>query len=93
MASFDVKSLFANIPLKVTNLIIKSLFHDGCAQFQGIGQTQIKKLPNWICQTTNLQFNGKFYTEIDVVAMCSPIPSRLEALVFLCFARPSFRKH
>jgi len=31
MAPFDVKSLFTNIPLKfITNLIVKSLFHDGC---------------------------------------------------------------
>jgi len=45
MASFDVKSLFTNIPLKfTTNLIVKSLFHDDCTQFQGISQTQMKKL-------------------------------------------------
>jgi len=44
MASFDVTSLFTNIPLKfTTNLTIKSLFHDGCTQFQGISQTQMKK--------------------------------------------------
>ena len=34
MASFDVKSLFTNIPWKfTTNLIVKSLFHDGYTQF------------------------------------------------------------
>jgi len=37
IASFDVKSLFTIIPLKfTTNLIVKSLFHDRCTQFQGI---------------------------------------------------------
>ena len=71
IASFDVKSLFTNIPLKFTTnlLIIKSLFHDGCTQFQGISQTQIKKLLKWICQSTTFQFNGKFYKQIDGVAM------------------------
>ena len=76
MASFDVKSLFTNIPLKfTTNLIVKSLFHDGCTQFQGISQTQMKKLLKWICQSTTLQFNGKFYKQIDGVAMGSSMPT------------------
>ena len=49
IASFDVKNLFKNIPLKfTTNLIVKSLFHDGFIQFQGISQTQMKKLLKWI---------------------------------------------
>ena len=34
IAPFGVKSLFTNILLKfTTNLIVKSLFHDGCTQF------------------------------------------------------------
>jgi len=82
MASFDVKSLFTNIPLKfTTNLIIKSLFHDGCTQFQGISQTQMKKLLKWICQSTTFQFNGKFYKQIDGVAMGSPIAPLLADVI------------
>jgi len=74
MASFDVKSLFTNIPLNfTTNLIVKSLFHDGCTQFPGINQTQMKKLLKWFCQSTTFQFNDKFYKKIDGVAMGSPI--------------------
>jgi len=57
---------FTNIPLKfTTNLIVKSLFHEGCTQFQGISQTQMKKVLKWICQNTIFQFNGKFYKQID----------------------------
>jgi len=74
MASFDVKSLFPNIPLKfTTNLIVKSLFHDGCTQFHGITQNQMKKLLKWICQSTTFQFIGKFYKQIDGVAMGFPL--------------------
>jgi len=49
------------------NLIVKSLFHDGCTRFQGISQTQMKKLLKWNCQSTSFQFNGKFYKQIDGV--------------------------
>ena len=82
MASFDVKSVFTNIPLKfTTNLVVKSLFHDGCTQFQGISQTQMKKLLKWICQSTTFQFNGKFYKQIDGVAMGSPIAPLLADVI------------
>ena len=76
MASFDVKSLFTNIPLKfTTNLIVKSL------QFQGISQTQMKKLLKWTFQGTTFQFNGKFYKQIDGVAMGSPIAPLLADVI------------
>ena len=28
---------------------------------------------NWTCKNTVLQFNEKYYTKVDGVAMCSPI--------------------
>jgi len=74
MASLDVKSLFINIPSKfTTNLNMKSSFHDGRTQFQRISQAQMKKLLTWICQSTNFQFNGKFYIQLDGAAVGSPI--------------------
>jgi len=82
VASFDVKSLFTNIPSKFnTNLIIKSLFQDGCTQIQGISQTQMKKLLKWICQSTTFQFNGKYCKQIDGVAMGSRIAPLLADVI------------
>jgi len=73
---------FTNIPLKfTTNLIVKSLFHEGCTQFQGISQTQMKKVLKWICQNTIFQFNGKFYKQIDGVAVGEPIAPLLADVI------------
>jgi len=55
--------------------------NDACTQFQGISQTQMKKLPKWICQSTTFQFNGKFYKQIDSVAMGSPIAPLLADVI------------
>ena len=55
--------------------------NDACTQFQGISQTQMKKLPKWICQSTTFQFNGKFYKQIYGVAMGSPIAPLLADVI------------
>jgi len=40
----------------------------------------MKKL-KWICQSTPSQFNGKFYKQIDGVAMGSPIAPLLADVI------------
>ena len=72
LASFDVKSLFTNIPVDFTIQIIpKKLFSDKLTRFDGMNKGQFRKLLNWTCRTTTLQFDGKFYHQIDGMAMGS----------------------
>ena len=74
LASFDVKSLFTNIPVNFTiQIILQKLFPDKSTRFYGMNKTQFRKLLNWTCKTTTLQFDGKFYHQIDGMAMGSPL--------------------
>ena len=67
-ASFDVKILFTNIPVDFTiQVILKKLFPDKSTSFYGM------KLLNWTCKTTTSKFDGKFYHQIDDMAMGSPL--------------------
>ena len=74
LASFDAKNLFTNIPLKFTiDIILRKLFPDSETKLFGMNKNQFKKLLNWTCINGTLQFNGKFYQQIDGVAMGSPL--------------------
>ena len=73
-ASFDVKSLFTNIPVDFTiQIILQKLFPDKSTKFYGMNKRQFRKLLNRTCKTTTLQFDGKFYHQIDGMAMGSPL--------------------
>ena len=84
MASFDVESLFTNIPLKETiDLCVDLLFHDR-SNIDGISKDYFHELLN-ICMSESLiLFDGEFYKQIDGVAMGSPLGPTF-ANVFLCF--------
>ena len=83
MCSFDVKRLFTNIPMDFTvNLILDKVFADKEYKFHGLNRTELRKMLNWTCKNTVLQFNEKYCTEVDGVAMGSPI-ALLMADVFM----------
>ena len=72
LASIDVKSLFTNIPVDFTiQIILQKLFPDKSTRFYGLNKRQFRKLLNWTCKTTTLQFDGKFYDQIDGMAIGS----------------------
>ena len=74
MVSFDVSSLFTNIPVDFTiDLIISKVFANGVKKFHGLSKLQLRKMLNWTSKMTTLQFNGSFYQQVDGVAMGSPI--------------------
>ena len=74
LASFDVKSLFTNTPVDFAiQIILQKLFPDKSTRFYGMNKRQFRKLLNWTCKTTTLQFDGKFYHQIDGMAMGSPL--------------------
>ena len=78
LVSFDVKSLFTNIPVDFTiNLILEKLFPENSTLFYDMTKKQFKKLLNWTCKSSTFQFNGKFYKQLDGVAMGSPLAPAL----------------
>ena len=73
MCSFDVKSLFTNVPLaEVINICISQLYHSDITP---------PNFPECICRelltmaTVNVQFsfNNDMYMQVDGVAMGSPL--------------------
>ena len=75
MVSFDVKSLFTNIPVDfVTDIILKEIYgSDSTKKVYGLTKRQFKNLLVWTTKRTTLNFNGSFYEQIDGVGMGSPI--------------------
>ena len=73
MASFDIKSLFTNIPLDETiNIAANSLYSDNNS-FLSLSITQFRKFLGLAVKNTLFYFNDKLYRQIDGVAMGSPI--------------------
>ena len=75
MVSFDVKSLFTNIPVDfVTDIILKEIYgSDSTKKVYGLTKRQFKNLLVWTTKRTTLNFYGSFYEQIDGVGMGSPI--------------------
>ena len=84
MASFDVESLFTNIPLKETiDLCVDIFFYDR-TNIDGITKDYFHDLLT-ICMSESLVlFDGEYYKQINGVAMGSPLGPTF-ANIFLCF--------
>ena len=83
MASFDIDSLFTNLPLDETiDLCISKLFK-GKTKYIGLTKTEFKTLLNFAAKKSFFLFNGKYYNQLDGVGMGSPLGPTL-ANVFLC---------
>ena len=73
MVSFDVVSLFTNVPLDETiNLCLDRLYHD-VDKVHNLDRGQLKKLLYFACKESHFLFNGKMYDQVDGVAMGSPL--------------------
>ena len=82
MASFDVTSLFTNIPLDETiEIIAGQLFSE---IFHGFSRVEFVKLLNLAVKNCHFIFNGKFYDQVGGVAMGSSLGPLL-ANIFLSF--------
>ena len=91
MASLDVESQFTNIPLEETiDNIINDLFltTDKVHNFE---REELKKLLTFAAYESFFIFDGEYYTQIDGVAMGSPLGPTL-ANAFLChFEKSGFQ--
>ena len=74
MLSFDVESLFTNIPtLETIGIILNRAYIDGRELFHGLKQDELRTLLIICTQESHFQFNGEFFDQIDGVAMGSPL--------------------
>ncbi len=82
MASFDIKSLFTNIPLNETiNICVEQYnnnipFNLTISEFRTLLELSVKE--------SAFIFNNKIYKQVDGVAMGTPLGPTL-ANAFLCF--------
>ena len=85
MCSFDVESLFTNVPLQETiDICVNSLYYNDDILIKGLNKVQFNNLLNLALKDTYLMFNDKLYQQIDGVSMGSPTGPVL-ANAFLCF--------
>ena len=70
MVSFDVKSLFTNIPVNfVTGLICNEIYgSESTEKVYGLTKRQLKNLV-WTTKRITLYFSGSFYEQIDGIGM------------------------
>ena len=67
MASFDVKSLFTNIPLNGTIQIILDQCFINTRLYHGFSRKEFEELLNLAVKNCHFLFNGNFYDQIDGV--------------------------
>ena len=83
MSSFDIDSLFTNIPLDETiNICCDTLFNS-CTKVEGLTKSQLRDLLYLVTKDSFRLFNGQYYSQVDGVAMGSPLGPTL-ANIFLC---------
>ena len=79
--SFDLVSLFTNVPLKNTiEIILKRVHNDQLVQTK-LKKHTLKKLLLDACQKTALSFNGKIYKQTDSVSMDSSLEPVLANII------------
>ena len=83
MASFDIKSLFTNIPLDETIDICTDTLNEKGLLPSRFSTNDFKKLLSVAVKDVIFLFNSKIYKQIDGVAMGSPLGPTL-ANAFLC---------
>ena len=83
--SFDVKSLFTNIPLRKTvNFILKRIYNDKRIT-TSISKRTLKKLLLDACTKTPFSFNDQLYQQIDGICMGSPLGPTLADILMTAF--------
>ena len=75
LVSFDVESLFTNVPIEgaVKAALCKLENNPGLADHTNLTPTQIADLLNFVLRSTYFQYNGSIYERKDGAAMGSPV--------------------
>ena len=84
MSSFDVESLFTNIPLNETiEICINKLYPRKNMKIKGLRKKDLKTLLELATKESLFMFDHQYYRQLDGVAMGSPLGPTL-ANIFLC---------
>ena len=70
--SFDIVSLFTNVPVKDCFKVIENIIKEGTVSVDIDGDLLLKLLDVCVCDIQFL-FNSKYYNQIDGIAMGSPL--------------------
>ncbi|XP_066969141.1 uncharacterized protein [Macrobrachium rosenbergii] len=74
MASFDVESLFTNVPVEETiSFMLEDIFRNDDDVFQGFSKADFKKLLELAVRDTAFIFNDEVYVQVDGVGMGNPL--------------------
>ena len=73
MVSFDVKSLFTNVPLETTIDIILRRIYTNHELTTSLTKKEMKKLLLLCTKNVHFTFNQQIYIQVDGVAMGSPV--------------------
>ena len=73
IVSFDVESLFTNIPVNETIEIILERAFKEQEKFHGLDKPTLRKFLDICTKESHFQFNGQYYDQVDGVAMGSPL--------------------
>ena len=80
-SSFDVESLFTNVPLQRTiNINLDRVYNDKLIVTQ-LKKRTLKKLIKETCSKTVFSANNKLYQQIDGVSMCSSLGPLLANII------------
>ena len=83
LVSFNVKSLFTNVPLDRTIDIILKRIYDKHEITTNIGRKEMKDLITHCTKNTLFTFNNDIYQQRDGVAMGSPLGSVLAGIIMV----------
>ena len=90
--SFDVKSLFTNVPLKKTiNIILDRIYNKNLIN-TSLKKRTLKKLILDCCTKTPFSINGQLFKQTDGVAMGSPLGPTLANIIMTVFEDEFVRK-
>jgi len=81
MVSFDVESLFTNIPLEECIDLAVNYISDGNPDLK-LSKSELRSLFTVATAQIHFLFNGSFYDQIDGVAMGSPLAPILANLLW-----------
>ena len=73
MCSYDVVSLYTNIPIELAIEICLSKLYSEKETVKGLTKENMKKLLNYCLKQNHFAFDDRFYDQIDGVAMGSPL--------------------
>ena len=96
MISFDVKSLFTNVPVEETIDIILNKIYDEKKIETNIPRNIMKDLLYLCTKHVHFTYGGKIYIQIDRVAMGSPLGPLLANIFMISLEEgmlPSINKH